>query len=208
MTARRGRYSAGEETRIRLIEAAERLFARRGYDGVTLAEIRTAAGQGNASVISYYFGSKALLLSAILEHRLPAIKAERDELFRRLSAPGGALSARAALWCFVQPLADTLSGGNHYTGLLDRLLDADLVATAFAAADPDATATGFEVDRALNAALPDLPEKIRRQRVRMVYDSVLRTLARYDRSGTAPDRAELVSLVDAWEGLLRAPLSG
>ncbi|MFF0815272.1 TetR/AcrR family transcriptional regulator [Rhodococcus sp. NPDC003318] len=205
MTARRGRYSAGEKTRIRLIEAAEKLFAQRGYDGVTLAEIRSAAGQSNASAITYYFGSKANLLSAILKHRLPVIKAERDELFRLMDERSGAPSTRDVLWCFVQPLADTLGGDNHYAGLIDRLLDADLVGAAFAAADPDATASGFQVNRVLDAALAELPEGIRRQRVRMVYDSVLRTLARYDRSGTAPDHAELSSLIDAWEGLLHAP---
>lgn len=204
MTAQRVRNNAGEETRIRLLETAERLFARRGYDAVTLAEIRSAAGQHNASVISYYFGSKERLLASILEHRLPAIKADRDEAFRRVHERGTQPTVRDVLWCFVQPLANTLGGSNHYAGLLDRLLDADILRAAFSSADPRATATGFDVDRALDAALEVLPEKTRRQRIQMVYDSVLRTFARYDRAGIAPDGHELSSLVDAWEGMLLA----
>ncbi|MGW0173725.1 TetR/AcrR family transcriptional regulator [Rhodococcus sp. NPDC003322] len=207
MTARRGRYSAGEETRVLLVETAERLFARRGYEGVTLAEIRSAAGQNNASVISYYFGSKENLLRAVFEHRLPAISADRDALVRRMSAGARRLTLREALWGFVQPLADSLRNGNHYVGLLDRLIETDLLGDAFKSADPTMTASGMAIDRALQAALTDVPEELRRPRISMVYESALRTLARYDRAGGAPSRAELSTLVDAWEGLLRAPLS-
>ncbi|MFI5718568.1 helix-turn-helix domain-containing protein [Nocardia sp. NPDC051750] len=105
MTAGRGRYSAGEGTRVLLIETAERLFARRGYEAVTLAEIRSAAGQHNASVISYYFGSKENLLRAVFEHRLPTISADRAALVERLTATGNPLTTRDVLWILVQPPA-------------------------------------------------------------------------------------------------------
>ncbi|WP_067678957.1 TetR/AcrR family transcriptional regulator [Nocardia miyunensis] len=207
MTARRGRYSAGEETRVLLITAAEHLFARRGYDAVTLAEIRSAAGQHNASVISYYFGSKENLLRAIFDHRLPTVSADRDALVARLTTPGRALTSREVLWVMVQPLVNTLREGNHYAGLLDQLIETDVLHRVFSSANPDVTASGFEVDRALHAALGELPEGIRQQRIRMTYESVLRTLARYDRSGTAPDQAAMSTLIDAWDGLLNAPSS-
>src|SRR3546814_1363010 len=63
------RHSAGEATRVLLIEAAERLFATRGIDGVTLAQIQLAAGQSNSSVIGYHFGSKDGLVQAILDRK-------------------------------------------------------------------------------------------------------------------------------------------
>lgn len=211
MTARRGRYSAGQETRIRLVEAAERLFARRGYEAVTLAEIRSAAGQHNSSVISYYFGSKEKLLEAVLEHRLPAISGQREAMLRERSSRRGRLSVRDALWCLVQPLADSLREGNHYVGLLDRLLEAEVLGSVFGSADPVVTASGLAVDRALRDALTEalveLPEDARRQRIMMVYESVLRTLARYGRSSASPHDGELSACIDAWEGLLRAPMS-
>ncbi|MFD4406171.1 TetR/AcrR family transcriptional regulator [Nocardia sp. NPDC058499] len=207
MTARRGRYGAGEGTRVLLIETAERLFARRGYDGVTLADIRNAAGQHNASVIGYYFGSKENLLGAIFAHRLPSISADREALAASSRAGDGAPTTRAALWIMVQPLANTLRDGNNYVGLLDRLMETEILARTFGSVDPEMTASGFGVNRALHAALDDLPEELRRQRIGMVYESVLHTLARYNRSGTAPDRGELSSLIDAWDGLLHAPAS-
>jgi AcrR family transcriptional regulator len=200
-TARRGRYISGEQTRVLLIETAERLFAGSGYEGVTLADIRGAARQGNASVIRYYFGTKEDLLRAIFEHRLPAISAERTALMA--AVPGG-LSTRDALWALLRPLVSCLENGFHYVGLLDRLLDAGILADAFATADPSLTASARIVDEALRAALPGIPEHVRGVRIRMVYESALRTLARYDRIGTAPTPSELAMYVDAWEGMLRA----
>ena len=207
MTARRGRYSAGQETRVLLVETAERLFARRGYEAVTLAEIRSAAGQNNSSVISYYFGSKEKLLEAVLEHRLPAISADRETMIRERCTPDGRLSVRDALWCLVRPLADSLRDGNHYVGLLDRLLESEILGTVFGSADPVVTSSGLAIDQALHAALVDVPEDARRQRIMIVYESALGTLSRYGRSGSSPDHAELSALIDAWEGLLRAPTS-
>src|SRR5690606_31652146 len=78
MASPRGRYSSGAQTRTRLVETAERLFARRGYHEVTLADIRKSAGQHNSSVIAYYFGTKEGLLRAVLAHRLPAVDADRS----------------------------------------------------------------------------------------------------------------------------------
>lgn len=207
MTTRRGRYSAGQETRTLLIHTAERLFAQRGYYAVTLAEIRDAAGQHNASVIGYYFGSKEKLLRAIFDHRLPRIGADRDALIGKLRSEEGELTVRDGLWSLVEPLFDSVGRGEHYVGLLDRLMETDILGDTFNSANPQAIASGLAVDRALSSAMTDVPEYARRQRIMMVYESVLRTLACYSRSSEVPGRTELTALVDAWEGLLRAPTS-
>ena len=60
-------------TRERLIREAERLFARNGAWQVAVREIAVAAGQRNASVIHYHFGSLDGLRLAILQrHGGPA----------------------------------------------------------------------------------------------------------------------------------------
>lgn len=207
MTAPRNRSDAGQETRILLIEAAERLFAQRGFEAVTVADIRSAAGQRNASVVNYHFGSKENLLRAILDHRLPAIHVRRETMMRERLGGRGDSSTRDALWCLVQPLADTLHTDSRYVGMLDRLLESDILGKAFGSVDPARSGSAFAIDEALFAVSDRIPEKARRQRIMMVYDSVLRTLARYNRTGTKPSRAELSAFVDAWEGLLRAPIS-
>ncbi len=60
------------DTRLALIRAAERLFAERGVDAVSLREVSKAAGLRNNSAVLYYFESRERLIDAILErHSVP-----------------------------------------------------------------------------------------------------------------------------------------
>lgn len=54
-----------QDTRERLIRAGEHLFARKGLEDVTSQELTKLAGQRNASVIQYHFGSRDGLIEAI-----------------------------------------------------------------------------------------------------------------------------------------------
>jgi AcrR family transcriptional regulator len=54
-----------ESTRVRLIQAARRLFAQHGYDATSVRAITRAAG-ANLGAITYHFGSKAALYEAVL----------------------------------------------------------------------------------------------------------------------------------------------
>jgi AcrR family transcriptional regulator len=57
-----------QETRKRIFSAAERLFAEKGYDKVTLRGIAKEAGT-HLALIKYHFGSKDDLYRAIWIHR-------------------------------------------------------------------------------------------------------------------------------------------
>jgi AcrR family transcriptional regulator len=52
-------------TRQRLISAAKRLFAARGFEAVTVRDVLTEAGEKNGASISYYFGSREGLIFEI-----------------------------------------------------------------------------------------------------------------------------------------------
>ncbi len=54
-----------------LLAAAGEIFARRGYEAATVAEIIRAAGSNVASV-NYHFGDKHSLYLAVLRYSLPA----------------------------------------------------------------------------------------------------------------------------------------
>ena len=73
-----------EASRRAILDAAEQLFARRGYDRASLGEIGRAAGV-SAALPAYFFGGKEGLYEAVLERLL----VERE---RRLEP----LAARAA----------------------------------------------------------------------------------------------------------------
>ena len=64
-------------TKERLVEAAERLFARNGITQVTLEEISIEAGSANTAAVHYHFGSRDELIRAVFERRLPELDRRR-----------------------------------------------------------------------------------------------------------------------------------
>lgn len=56
----------GDETRERLIQAAGREFAQRGYESASVRAICTRAG-ANVSAVKYHFGGKEALYRAVIE---------------------------------------------------------------------------------------------------------------------------------------------
>ena len=65
---------------MRLIEVAERLFAERGVNGVSLREVGAEAGQRNTGAARYHFGSKAGLVDAVFRHRMEPINEQREAM--------------------------------------------------------------------------------------------------------------------------------
>ena len=58
----------------RLKGEAQRLFANRGIDGVTVRDIAKAAGQKNPAAVGYHFGSKEALMTVELSSTRVAVK--------------------------------------------------------------------------------------------------------------------------------------
>lgn len=56
-------------TRIRILDAAERLFARHGFDGTSTAALARAVGVPKG-LLFYYFPTKPDILTALLEERM------------------------------------------------------------------------------------------------------------------------------------------
>ena len=75
-----------EETRARIMDAALRLFSRRGYDGTSVRAI--AAGAGVATgLLANYFDGKQALLRALVEESIADVRASFAEA-ERAGAPG------------------------------------------------------------------------------------------------------------------------
>jgi AcrR family transcriptional regulator len=86
---RRG-SSKGEQTRMRILDAAEVLFSVRGYYGVSLRDITLHAEVENA-LASYHFGTKDRLFLAVIERRAAEHRADMIASFERAiaaAAPG------------------------------------------------------------------------------------------------------------------------
>ena len=64
-----GRRRRSERTRRRILEAARTLFADRGYVATTVDSVAQEAGVA-AQTVYYVFGTKPLLLAAVLDERI------------------------------------------------------------------------------------------------------------------------------------------
>ena len=77
------------ETKDRILDVAERLFADRGYPATSLRDITAEAGVNLASV-NYHFGAKESLLAALLERRFAPVNRRRLELLDEIEVEVGA----------------------------------------------------------------------------------------------------------------------
>lgn len=71
-----------DEPSERLLDAAERLFAEHGFNGVSIRAITTEAGV-NLAAAHYYYRSKLALFRAVFERRVEPMNAERIRLLMR-----------------------------------------------------------------------------------------------------------------------------
>ncbi|HSF47805.1 MAG TPA: TetR/AcrR family transcriptional regulator [Burkholderiales bacterium] len=111
------------ETRYRILDAAEELFMRHGFEGTTLRQI-TAAAKVNLAAVHYHFGSKEVLMQAVLTRRLDPMNQERVRLLDESEAQGKPLTCEKILSAMFIPALklarDRERGGNNFLKLLGR----------------------------------------------------------------------------------------
>ncbi|SNQ47299.1 conserved hypothetical protein [Frankia canadensis] len=201
-----GEYGAGRETRVALLVTAERLFAERGIDGVSLREIALAAGSRNSGAAQYYFGNRAELLRSIMKLRAEILNARRAEL---LDAAGPAPTTRDALRALVLPLAEQL-GDTHYVSFLARLQSDYAHDRRAIHADGEIDATFRQARDLLAASLPGLEPERFRVRFRLMMRMAIAALGEYE---CHPDPripgsdALTAEILDIAAGIMLAPTS-
>ena len=194
-------------TRARLLDEAARLFATRGVYESTVREILEAAGQRNASALTYHFGSREGVLRAILRRHGDPLDAVRGAL---ASGPVSGLSARELVGALIVPLAGLLAdpGGRNYLRILAQLT------SRFPAWDVDDPLTPPQLRRILHgleARAGGRTMGIRRERiitVIMLMTASMAERARVIEAGARPALGEgafLANLADMILGALDAP---
>ena len=148
---------------LRLVLAAERLFATHGIDGVSLRQIAAEAGSSNNSAVHYHFGSKHGLIAAIFRHRLPQIISERRLLAARCD-PDDLRSRFEAHFLPVLTMAEATD--NHYVSFVEQIQRMDVAAAGDLLDLPDeGVRSNEEFRRDLHRLLAHLDEPIRQLRI-------------------------------------------
>jgi TetR/AcrR family transcriptional regulator, regulator of cefoperazone and chloramphenicol sensitivity len=203
-TRTRASRSAGHgrpaEGRLRLLAAAEQLFATRGL-AVPSREIVATADQHNQSAISYHFASRAGLIDAVRERHETPIAQHRRQLIARLPGPAER-TTRQLVEAHVQPLAaEMLRCAPSYWARLSEALP-----------EPDPTLP--ELLELMVAHLGHLPESEAVGRVTLTVRFLTGGLAGWERdtevgaAGVTPLAPFTLTLTDLAVAMLNAPTSG
>jgi AcrR family transcriptional regulator len=115
--------SRSARTRERFVEAAQRLFAERSIDSVSLNEITVAASQKNRNALQYHFGNRDGLLQAIINQHAPRVLQLRSHYLDQ-RAIEDTPPARLAALALVMPMVDYLEENPqaiHYIKILSQL---------------------------------------------------------------------------------------
>ncbi len=149
-------------TRNAILNAAETLFVKAGYDATSLRQITTAANVNLAS-INYHFGSKEELVRAVLKRRLEWINRERIRLLDRLekeAAPNPvkpSLIVDAFFGTLLRHASDPEHDANIFMRLLERTMTdpSNFIKTLFAQEYAEVVE---RYKTAFIRAMPDVPE--------------------------------------------------
>lgn len=205
------------DARTQLIDVAERLFAERGVNAVSLREIASAAGQRNTSAVAYHFGSKEQLVTAIYRHRLGPTNELQLRRLAEIDDQGRGKDLRALVELFVRPMIERLDTSGPPSWFLRFVANA-LYVEGRAPYDLGAeewTRALYQLYTRIDACIEGLPAPVRAQRWEFFIGLFLHTMAHHERRIQTGDGARSSSspallaadLVDAGVALLTAPIS-
>ncbi|MBQ91286.1 MAG: hypothetical protein CL441_07730, partial [Acidimicrobiaceae bacterium] len=98
------------DTKQRILDAAERLFADHGFPATSMRDITNEADV-NLAAVNYHFGSKEALLIAVIERTAAPINRDRLERLDalELEAGGTAIEVESLVRAFLAPMFDRWS---------------------------------------------------------------------------------------------------
>ena len=206
-------------TKEALLNTAERLYAERGLDAVSMREITRAAGQRNSTALQYHFSSKQILIAAIVNRRMNEGDTRRLEFLHDLELRGKLDGVRSLAAAIVEPMVPGIkspkrSPGEYWVRFLSEVQrhpEFDLVELGKGCSD-----LGLRrLYALLGKQLPDVPDGVLRQRYLATMSSVVHGLAELERVRQRrrrlrqPFDAEraVENLIDMTAGALSAPVS-
>ena len=116
------------DTKTRILDGAEHLFAQNGFHNTSLRAI-TSMAKVNLASVNYHFGSKDALLQAVIERRLLPLNQIRgdkiNDVLARAQKNQKSPTADALLRAFIEPTLEfrnSSAGARDFISLIGRSL--------------------------------------------------------------------------------------
>lgn len=195
-------------TAVRILDAAERLFAERGVANTSMRRITSAAG-ANVAAVNYHFGSRAALVEAVFARRMEPLNAERIRRLDIAAAKGA--DASELLRAFMSPLLEMLGRGEADERFI-RLLSRTFTETTDAAPffDRAVAPAWTRFVEAMAGALPDVPRQELQWRLHFLSGAVAHAIRGRNALGliTNEDTGDVDALSSRLLAFLAAGLKG
>lgn len=201
---------SGQQARAALVEQAERLFAERGIEAVSLRDVSAAAGQRNHSAAQYHFGDRQGLVAAVFRNRMDEVNRRRQERLDVLVAAGRDRELAGLVEAAVAPLVEVVAETDCWYARFLARTRWDPLALSVLADLPEASAFRTAVLRIV-ALLDDLPGELRRSRADQMVTLLVGSVAGWEWARQRGDerlaqQTLIDELVTTVLGLLRAPV--
>jgi AcrR family transcriptional regulator len=119
---------ANPDTKEKILNVAEELFAEQGYRATSLRAITAAAGV-NLAAVNYHFGSKEVLVEEVISRRLVTLNGQREKRLLAVRAVAASAGRRPetveVLLAFVEPtllFPQSGSGAGNFIALVGRAM--------------------------------------------------------------------------------------
>jgi AcrR family transcriptional regulator len=116
---RNPRRDLAASARTRLLDAAEKLFADFGFNGVSVRQIVERA-HANLGAIPYHFGTKENLFKQVLLRRAIPLREARKQLLAELCASGREPTLEEILYAMLEPAFRASRENQSFRRLLGR----------------------------------------------------------------------------------------
>lgn len=202
-----------DDTRARLLQAAERLFAKGGEEATSLRAV-TREAEANVAAVHYHFGGRDGLLREVLDRHVAPINSRRLELLDAAVEAAADPPLSSLVEAFVRPDLESLASLREAEPQLARFIGR-------AYSQPSSAVAGAVLEQFASTAqrfiplfaarLPGLDDDELGARMDMVVALITSLFARATPAGTAPPlrtedvETQVVRLVSIVVGILSSP---
>jgi AcrR family transcriptional regulator len=150
-------------SKLRLLDAAEQLFAEKGFESVSIRDV-TQAAKANVAAVNYHFGSRDGMIALVVARYLAPINQERLARLETLERRWGSKAAplEEIIEAFVRPVAGIVRKSElserFFCKLVGRIFALNGDGLPVAAEEQMKDLIGRFI-RALAKALPTLPHE-------------------------------------------------